>query len=114
MRDHYYQEGLSQNALVKELLAKKVGLLEEKANLERATRTAKEARLNYKEMHEIAAKEASKAVKVQKALEHVISHMEAEQLPLKLKNAELAHALKEKETKKEVLERNLQSLQEDH
>ena len=113
MRDHYHQEGLCQNALVTELLAKKVGLLEEEANLERATCTAKEAHLNYKEIYEIVEKETSKPVKAQKALERVITHMEAEQLPLKLKNAELAHALKEKEAKKEVLERNLQSLQED-
>ena len=78
MRDHYHQEGLCQNALVKELLAEKVGLLEEKANLERATRTIEEACLNYKEMYEIVAEEASKAGKAQKALERVIAHMEVE------------------------------------
>ena len=72
-------------------------MLEEKANLERATLTTKEDRLNYKEMYEIAAKEALEAIKAQKALEHIIAHMEVEQLPLKLKNVELANELKEKE-----------------
>ena len=76
-RDHYQQEGLHQNALVKELLAEKVGLLKEKANLERATRIAKEDRLNYKEKYEIAAEEALEVVKAQKALECIIAHMEA-------------------------------------
>ena len=50
MRDHYCQEELRQNALVKELLAKKVKLLEQKANLERATHAAKEASMNHQEM----------------------------------------------------------------
>ena len=54
--------------------------MEQKANLERATRTEEEDRLNYKEMYKIAAKEASKAVKAQKALERIIAHMEAKQL----------------------------------
>ena len=56
-------------------------LLEQKANLERATRTAKEVGLNYQEMYKIAAEEASKVVKAQRALERIIAHMEAEQLP---------------------------------
>ena len=113
MQEHYCKEGLCQNTLVKELLAEKVELLEQKADLERTIRIAEEAHLNYQEVYEITAEEASKAVKTQRALEWIIAHMEAHQLPQRLKNVELANALKAKEEANELFEKNLQCLQKD-
>ena len=47
MQEHYRKEGLHQNTLLKELLAKKVELLKQKTNLERTFCISKEALLNY-------------------------------------------------------------------
>ena len=88
-------------------------LLEQKADLKRTTHNVEEAHLNYQEMYKIVAEEAFEAMRMQKALERIITHMEAEHLPLKIKNKELANALQQKEAANELLEKSLQEIQED-
>ena len=80
-RDHYYKEGQRQNQLVKDLLAQNEQLRMQKEELERQLNVAKEARLNHKELYDVAAEEALKAFKAQQALEQIIEHMEAEKIP---------------------------------
>ena len=49
--------------------------------MERQLNAVEEARLNHKELYNIAAKEASEAVKAHQALKRIIKHMEAEKFP---------------------------------
>ena len=61
----------------------------QKEETERQLNAAEEARLNHKELYDIAAEEALEAVKAQQALERIIEHVEAEKTPQTLRLAEL-------------------------
>ena len=74
---------------------------------------AEEARLNHKELYDVAAKEASEAVKAQQALERIIEHMEAEKVPQTLRLAELQDALQAKEEAMKLLEKSYQEVNDD-
>ena len=65
-----------------------------------------EARLNQKELYDIAAKEASEAVKAQQALERIVEHMETKKIPQTLCLAELQVALQAKEEAMKLLEKS--------
>ena len=62
-RDQYYKEGQRQNQLVKDLLAQNDQLRIQKEETERQLNAAEEAKLNHKELYDIAADEALEAVK---------------------------------------------------
>ena len=113
-RDHYRNEGLCQNKLVKDLLEQNARLKTKRDDMERQLHAVEEARLNHQELYDIAAEEASKAVKAQQALERIIEHMEAEQLPQKLRLAKLQEAIQAKDEAMKLLEKNFQELSEDH
>ena len=80
---------MRQNALVQQLLAEQEQLMESMQDTERKYQSAEEACLNNQELYEIARDEASKVVKVQKALEQIIDNMEAEQHPQRVRMQEL-------------------------
>ena len=81
MRDHYKQEGLHQNALVKELLVEKTTLQAQYEDMTRRYHVADEAHLNNQEMYGIVVNEAHVAVKAQQVLEPILASIDEERLP---------------------------------
>ena len=71
--------------------------------MERRLNATEEARLNHKELYDIAAKEASEAIKAHQALERIIEHMEAEKVPQTLQLVELQDAFQAKEEAMKLL-----------
>ena len=112
-RDRYYKEGQRQNGLVKELLKQNTQLRLQKEEMEQKLNAVEEARLNHKELYDIAAEEASEAVTAQQALERIIEHMEAEKVPQTLRLAELHDALQAKQEAMKLLEKSYQEVSND-
>ena len=81
--------------------------------MEQKLNRAEEARLNHKELYDIAAKEALEAVKAHQALERIVEHMEAKKLPQMLRLAELQNALQAKEEVMKLLEESYQEVSDD-
>ena len=110
----FWAEGLCKNALLKETLVRAQAAEGSLKELKRRYEAADEARLNNQELYEIATDEAPEAVKAQGTLKHIIEHMEAEQLPQKIKIAEMESLAKAKEEAYQALEKQHKSLQEDN
>ena len=81
--------------------------------MERKLNAAEEARLNHKELYDIAAEEALEAVKAHQALERIVEHMEAEKVPQMLRLVELQDALQAKEEAMKLLEKSYQEVGDD-
>ena len=113
-RDRYRNEGLRQNALVKQLLAKQEQLNESMRDIKRKYQSAEEARLNNQELYEIARDEAGEAVKAQKALERIIDNMEAEQHPQRVRMQELEGKLQRRDQTYSTLEKSHNDLKAEH